>query len=190
MPKATAAQINASNRLSVSSCQMIRRRDAPIASRMPISRCRATPRASSRLATFAHPITRIKPNAKKSGVNRISASVEHQFALTLRVLLAGARDEDVAAGVRLVLDGPRDRRVEGVRDVFGDQAEGTRAAGAQAAGEVVAREAELADGLLDARSRVGAHAGLPVHDARNRLQAHTRGARDVAPFAINESGTR
>ena len=44
---------------------MMRRRDAPIASRMPISRCRATPRASNRLATFAQPITRIRPNAKK-----------------------------------------------------------------------------------------------------------------------------
>ena len=33
---------------------MTRRRDAPIDSRMPISRWRATPRASSRLATFAH----------------------------------------------------------------------------------------------------------------------------------------
>ena len=69
MPKASAAETSASNRLSVSNCQMMRRRDAPIASRMPISRWRATARASSRLATFAHPIIRMRPNAKKSGMN-------------------------------------------------------------------------------------------------------------------------
>ena len=42
MPKASAAETSASSRLSVSNCQMMRRRDAPIASRMPISRWRAT----------------------------------------------------------------------------------------------------------------------------------------------------
>ena len=42
MPKPSAADTSASNRFSVSSCQMMRFRDAPIASRMPISRWRAT----------------------------------------------------------------------------------------------------------------------------------------------------
>ena len=55
---------------------MMRLRDAPIASRIPISRWRATARASSRLATFAHPIIRIRPNAKNSGVNRSMASAD------------------------------------------------------------------------------------------------------------------
>ena len=42
-------------------------RDAPSDRRMPISRWRETPRASSRLATLAQPIIRISPKAKKSG---------------------------------------------------------------------------------------------------------------------------
>ena len=64
----------ASSRFSVSSWQTMRRREAPIDSRMPISRWRATPRASSRLATLAHPISRIRPKAKKSGGNTSTAS--------------------------------------------------------------------------------------------------------------------
>jgi hypothetical protein len=58
----------------VSSCRMMRRRDAPSDSRMPISRWRETPRASSRLATLAQPIIRISPKAKKIGEKIISAS--------------------------------------------------------------------------------------------------------------------
>jgi hypothetical protein len=38
MPKASKADSNASNKLSVNSCETTRRRDAPIASRMPSSR--------------------------------------------------------------------------------------------------------------------------------------------------------
>ena len=49
-------------------------RDAPIASRMPISRWRVTKRASNRFATFAQPIRRIRPNAKNSGMNTSKAS--------------------------------------------------------------------------------------------------------------------
>ena len=60
----------------MSNCPTTRRREAPIASRMPISRWRAIPRASSRLATFAHPIIRISPNAKKSGMNSCSVSID------------------------------------------------------------------------------------------------------------------
>ena len=40
----------------------------------PISRCRATPRASNRLATLAQPISRISPKAKNSGVKSAMAS--------------------------------------------------------------------------------------------------------------------
>ena len=57
----------------MSSCRMMRRRDAPSDSRMPISRWRETPRASSRLATLAQPIIRISPKAKKSGEKTSSA---------------------------------------------------------------------------------------------------------------------
>ena len=72
--KPTAAAASASNRLSVSNCRTMRRRDAPSDRRMPISRCRDMPRASSRFATFAHPIIRMSPNEKNSGENTTSAS--------------------------------------------------------------------------------------------------------------------
>ena len=62
-----AAAASARRRLSVSSCRMMRRRDAPSDSRMPISRWRETPRASSRLATLAQPMARISPKAKNRG---------------------------------------------------------------------------------------------------------------------------
>ena len=63
-----------SNRLSVSNCRTMRR--ARRAERqpdadLPLPR---TPRASSRFATFAQPIIRIRPNAKNSGVKTITAS--------------------------------------------------------------------------------------------------------------------
>ena len=51
----------------MSSCRTMRRRDAPSDSRMPSSRWRETPRASSRLATLAQPIIRISPKVKKIG---------------------------------------------------------------------------------------------------------------------------
>ena len=73
-PNANAAEISASNRLSTSSCQTTRRRDAPIESRMPISRWRASKRASNRFATFAQPIKRMRPNANNSGMNTNIAS--------------------------------------------------------------------------------------------------------------------
>jgi hypothetical protein len=93
MPKPSAADRSASSRLSVSNCQMTRRRDAPMASRMPISRWRPTPRANSRLATFAHPISRMRPNAKKSGVNGSSVSADSGIVPVLgsSTRLAGGR---------------------------------------------------------------------------------------------------
>ena len=51
----------------------MRRRDAPSDRRIPISLWRETPRASSRLATFAQPIIRINPKAKKIGEKNSSA---------------------------------------------------------------------------------------------------------------------
>ena len=52
----------------------MRAREAPSERRMPISRWRATPRASRRLATFAHPIIRIRPKATKIGAKSAMAS--------------------------------------------------------------------------------------------------------------------
>jgi hypothetical protein len=113
-------------------------------------------------------------------VDQSPQQAQGQLALARRVLLARSGDEDVAARVGSVLDGARDRRVEGVGDVLDDEPQGSGAAPPQAAGEVVAGEAEATDGRVHARCRVGAHAALAVHHARHRLDAHTRGAGDVS----------
>ena len=55
--------IAARTRLSVMNCRTIRPRLAPTARRTATSRCRAVPRASSRLATFAHTISSTAPTA-------------------------------------------------------------------------------------------------------------------------------
>jgi hypothetical protein len=86
----------------------------------------------------------------------------------------------VPARVRGVLDRAGDRRVERVGDVLDDQAERAGAAMAQAAGEIVAGEAQPGDGRPHALGRVGPHAGLAVDHAGHRLEAHACGARDVA----------
>ena len=65
--KPAAAAISASSRLSVISWRTMRRRVAPSDNWMPISRCRATALARRRLATFAQPISRMRPNAKNKG---------------------------------------------------------------------------------------------------------------------------
>ena len=65
--KPAAAATSASSRLSVNSWRTMRRRVAPSDRRTPISRCRATPLASRRLATLAQPISRMRPNAKNRG---------------------------------------------------------------------------------------------------------------------------
>ena len=57
--------------LSIINCRTMRPRPAPMASRTPISRCRADARASSRLATLAHAISSTSaatPISTKSGV--------------------------------------------------------------------------------------------------------------------------
>ena len=113
-------------------------------------------------------------------VDRAPQQPQDQLALALGVLLARAGDEDVAAGVRGVLDRPRDGRVERVGDVLDHEPERVGAPVAQRARDVVACEAELRDGRLDARRRRRPHAVLAVDDARDRLQADARAARDVA----------
>ena len=87
----------------MSSCRMMRRRDAPSDSRMPISRWRETPRASSRLATLAQPIIRISPKAKKIGEKTISASepsAESVPWLGLSLMEAGRPREPSSRSVR------------------------------------------------------------------------------------------
>ena len=77
---------------------------------------------------------------------------------------------------RGVLDRLRDRRVERVGDVLDDQAERAGAPVAQRAREVVAGEAQRRDRASTRAAVAGAHAGLAVDDARDRLQADARAA--------------
>ena len=59
------------SRLSVSSSRASRARPAPSARRMPSSRCRAAPRASSRLAMFAHAISSTTPTAPSITISAV-----------------------------------------------------------------------------------------------------------------------
>ena len=59
----TAPLASASSRLSTSSIWNRRWRDAPSATRTPISRCRATARLRNRLATFAQATNSTRPTA-------------------------------------------------------------------------------------------------------------------------------
>ena len=59
----SGALTSPSSTLSVSSCRTIRPRPAPMAARTDISRARAVARASNRLATFAHAISRTSVTA-------------------------------------------------------------------------------------------------------------------------------
>ena len=65
-PMPTAPPTSASTRLSVRSCRAISTRDAPSAVRTVTSRCRAVPRARSRLATLAQAMSSRKPTAASS----------------------------------------------------------------------------------------------------------------------------
>ena len=82
--RAHAAAASASRRLSVSSCRMMRGRDAPSERRMPISLWRESPRARSRLATLAQPIIRISPKAKNSGTKRSCVSMSSNESVPCR----------------------------------------------------------------------------------------------------------
>ena len=64
---------------------------------MPISRWRATPRASNRLATLAQPINKINPKATNSGVKSATASIGCEEGAALRREIDG----ELAAIVRL-----------------------------------------------------------------------------------------
>ncbi len=124
------------------------------------------------LARGGHQQQRVDPAAQQ----RV-----HQLALTLGILLARGGDQQVAALARRGLDRLGDRGVERVGDVLDDQAEGGGAhALTERAGEVVALEAELFDGVADAGGGGDGHARLLVDDPRDRLEAHAGARGDVA----------
>ena len=88
------------------------------------------------------------------------------------VLVGAGRDEHQAAIAGHLLDGAGDGREEGVGHVLDDQADGLAAAAAlEAAGDLVAPETELADGVADTGGRRGSNAGLAVDHPRDRLEA-------------------
>ena len=96
-----------------------------------------------------------------------------QLALELGILLARARDQQVAARASRLLHGLGDGGVEGIRDVLDDQAErGGGATMAQAPREVVALKAEGGNRGDHARGGLVRDAGLVVYHARDGLQAH------------------
>ena len=104
----------ASRQLSVKSCRTIRARPAPSASRTDISRRRAKPRASIRLATFAHPISRNTRAAARSSHRPPAAAptlrARRVFAVRTRSrLVAGNVAGERAADRRQILAGLRQR---------------------------------------------------------------------------------
>jgi len=92
---------------SVRSCRTSRARPAPRARRMPISRCRASPRASITLATLAHAISMTSAKATATGRKsaRVSASMGMRLA-TESSVAAVERTESGCAAVerRIQLD--------------------------------------------------------------------------------------
>ena len=70
-PRPTTPLTADSSRLSTSSCRTIRQRAAPSDTRTAISRDRCAALASSRLATFAHAISRTKPTAPINDRNTV-----------------------------------------------------------------------------------------------------------------------
>ena len=84
------------------------------------------------------------------------------------------------AGARLLLDAARDRRVERVRDVLDHEPERSRDPSLpERSRHLVPSVSEARDRLLHAVRRRERHAGLAVHDARDRLQAHAGRHGDV-----------
>lgn len=70
-PMPSTPPVNAITRFSIKNCPKIRRRDAPIDARTAISFRRAVPRASNRLPTFTHAMSRTKPTTPCSSFNSI-----------------------------------------------------------------------------------------------------------------------
>ena len=104
-----------------------------------------------------------------------------QLALAIGILVAAAREDEHTALARRVLDRAVQRRRERVRHVLEHEADRLRFAAEPAEHRRVRVPAivQLLDCLPDLRLELGAHAGLAVHDARNRLQADARERGDV-----------
>ena len=112
-------------------------------------------------------------------VHPAGAQRQHQLLLAVRVLGAGAVDQQRAVGAGHLLHRAAQRAVEGVGEILQDQADAGRTALAQHPRAVVAAEAERLDRLLDAALGVRGDARLAVHHPGDRLQAHSGAGGDV-----------
>jgi len=88
--KPPAAPNTESSRLSDISWRMTRRRAAPIAMRMEISRWRAAARASSRLAILAQAISSTRPTT----TIRVKSAVRYWLPVSEKPVAAGRRASD------------------------------------------------------------------------------------------------
>ena len=84
----------------------------------------------------------------QQAVDAALAEEQHQLALALGILVGAARDQELPALARRLLDAARDRGVERVGDVLDHEPEHPEALAApERARDVVAPEAELLDRL-------------------------------------------
>ena len=96
---ATAPPVRASSTASVSSCRMTRDRLAPMAMRMLISRRRAEPRASNRLARLAQAMSRTTATMT---ISTVSGSRILSAQLTSNLLAGGERQVGGGNGAPIV----------------------------------------------------------------------------------------
>src|SRR5207237_10633172 len=98
----------------------------------------------------------------------------------LRVILAVAKDEGVAAIANAVLGAQRKRREVGIGDVGDDQAERKRPPPDEALGDAIRPVAEPFDDVLDAATGLAAGWTLARQDVGNRTDGDVRSPFDVS----------
>lgn len=112
-------------------------------------------------------------------VHPARAEREDQLLLPLGVLGTRPVDEQRAVGAGHLFHGAVQRPVEGVGEVFEDQADARGAALAQHASAVVAAEPEGLDGLLHPALGVRRDSRLAVHHPRHCLETDSGARGDV-----------
>lgn len=112
-------------------------------------------------------------------VHTACAQREDQLLLAVRVLGAGAVDQQGAVGAGHFLDRPAQRTVERVRQILQYESDARRTPLAEHPRAVVAPEAQRVDRLLYAALGVGGDSWLAVDYTRYRLQTDPGTRRDV-----------
>ena len=132
--------------------------------------------------------------SRRNDQQRISAAAKQkrcELALALGVLLAGGREQQVAALVRERFHGLGDGRIERIGDVFDQQPErGRRVTAAKVGSEIVAMKAERGDRRDHPLGGLGSDP-LAVEHSRNRLRADAGIACNVPdrrpPFSLSQA---